>query len=193
MQSTNKIWSYYFSLRILLLFAVSVIFTNSCKKNKLSIGDSYGGGIIAYILVSGDPGYSSKTQHGLIAAPSDQSNGLKWYNGGLFMETGAIGTAIGAGSSNTNTIIASQGTGDYAAQLCADLELGGYSDWYLPSIDELSKLYENKTMIGGFIKSSYWSSSENNKSFAFMKFFDITGTQLGNDKSFKFCVEVRTF
>lgn len=51
-----------------------------------------------------------------------------------------------------------------AVQLCNDLVLGGYSDWYLPSKDELNKLYLNKTAVGGFVtignSSHYWSSTE---------------------------------
>jgi hypothetical protein len=39
---------------------------------------------------------------------------------------------------------------------------GGYSDWFLPAIDQLNVLYENKVAIGGFNYSSpYWSSTEN--------------------------------
>jgi len=67
---------------------------------------------------------------------------------------------IGAGNPNTNTIVRIQGDGNYAAKLCYDLVLGGYSDWYLPSMYELNKLYRSKTAIGGFSNSNYWSSSE---------------------------------
>jgi hypothetical protein len=38
--------------------------------------------------------------------------------------------------------------------------LNGYKDWFLPSIDELHKLHQNKTVIGGFANVTYWSSSE---------------------------------
>jgi hypothetical protein len=38
--------------------------------------------------------------------------------------------------------------------------LGGYSDWYLPSKDELNKLYINRVAIGGFASPNYWSSTE---------------------------------
>ena len=38
----------------------------------------------------------------------------------------------------------------------------GYSDWYLPSKDELNKLYINKEAIGGFVINWYLSSTEGN-------------------------------
>jgi hypothetical protein len=47
-----------------------------------------------------------------------------------------------------------------AARLCGDLVLGGYSDWYLPSKDELNQLYINRVAIGGFASNYYWSSTE---------------------------------
>jgi hypothetical protein len=126
----------------------------------LAIGDSYGGGKVAYIFVSGDPGYVAGQQHGLIATAADQSTGIYWHAtaDGL---TGASGTALGTGNANTNAIIALYGTESNAARLCYDLSLNGYTDWYLPSKDELNKLYLNKVAIGGFdVSYYYWSSSE---------------------------------
>ncbi len=81
------------------------------------------------------------------------------------------GTAIGTGASNTELLVtamgveawsSSDGSGknaNYAAKLCADLEYGGYDDWFLPSKDELAKMYAQKNTIGGF-DDLYWSSSE---------------------------------
>ena len=86
-------------------------FTNC---NNLVIGLSYQGGIIAYIDSTG--------QHGLIAATADQSEGIQWYNGTNIV-TGATGTAIGTGLTNTNAIIAAQGSGSYAASIARDYNL----------------------------------------------------------------------
>ena len=147
-----------------------------------SVGQSYLGGVLAYVLVPGDPGYIAGETHGLIAAPSDQSTGssAEWGCDGTTI-SGANGKAIGTGNQNTIAIMAGCATAGIAARLCGDLVLGGYSDWYLPSINELNKLRLNKTAIGGFADDTYWSSSQGDANNAWYNFFP-TDYQVSNIK-----------
>ncbi|MDB4098786.1 DUF1566 domain-containing protein [Polaribacter sp.] len=136
------------------------------------VGSFYGGGVVFYILQSNDLGYVEGETHGLIAAVEDQGSDIRWYNGS-YVTTGATGTAVGTGSTNTDAIIAKQvvvpTATSYAAGLARAYTGGSYTDWFLPSKDELNKMHTNKATInttasanGGsnFSTDSYWSSTE---------------------------------
>lgn len=150
------------------------------ENQTIAIGKTYQGGLIFYVDGTGE--------HGLIAAAADQSAGIQWYNGS-YLTTGATATAVGTGLANTTKIIKAQGAGSYAAKLCANLEIGAYSDWYLPSKDELNLMYTNigqgaaapLTNVGGFAVAWYWSSSEFGFNYAWFQSFG-SGGQLNNGK-----------
>jgi hypothetical protein len=157
------------------------------------VGDFYQGGVVFYIFESGDTGYIAGETHGLIAAVQDQSSGIQWYNGSN-VTTGATGTAIGTGSANTDAIIAVQGATEisYAAGLARAYTVGSYTDWFLPSEDELNKMYLNKATInttasanGGsnFSSNYYWSSTELGYSGAWAQNF-VSGSQANGYKGY---------
>jgi hypothetical protein len=156
-----------------------------------TVGATFGGGVIAYIYVAGDPGYVAGETHGIIAAPSDQSTGIQW---GCYGTTvGGTSTALGTGAANTAVVSSTCGAGT-AARLCADLVLNGYSDWYLPSRDELNKLYINRSSIGGFYEyGDYWSSSEANANDAWYFVFSVGFSSYGNKYYTTYVRAVRAF
>ena len=48
-------------------------------------------------------------------------------------------------------------------------ELG--KDWRLPTKDELDEMYDNKDLIGNFVNTNYWSSTDHNSDYAWMQVF----------------------
>ena len=134
---------------------------------------------------SGTPGLWSKTQSFTIAyeiGSTGPAGGLIFY-----VDTE---TVIGTGASNTDKIVSEYGNNepydgrsDYAAKICADLECGGYGDWFLPSKDDLNLMYENLRLhgVGGFAHDYYWSSSEDDDTYAWKQDFD-GGWQRGSSK-----------
>ena len=73
---------------------------------------------------------------------------------------GPNGTAKGTGEQNTTEIVTGCPTLGIAARRAKNLVLGGKSDWFLPSKNELNQMYIRRTAIGGFSTDYYWSSSE---------------------------------
>jgi hypothetical protein len=132
--------------------------TNGTTDQTLSVGDNYQGGKVAYILASGDPGYETNIQHGLIITKDDISSGAEWGCYGILI-TGGSESAIGTGNQNTIDIMAGCATSGIAARLCGNLINGGYSDWFLPSKDEFEKIWLNKDKLG-IIGNSYWTSTQ---------------------------------
>jgi len=152
------------------VYGDQISFTTLTPPPTYTIGQRALGGIIAYITGGGNTGTS-----GLVVTESNISTSAQWGcsgNGGI---SGADGSAIGTGNQNTIDIMAGCATAGIAARLCGDLVQGGYSDWYLPSKDELSKLYLNRTAIGGFETNAYyWSSTEIGSSSAYAQPFSST-------------------
>ena len=164
-----------------------------CDGNELSenyeIGDLVEGGIVFYIDETGE--------HGLVAAIEDLTegatdpygwgyNGYEWGCYGTSL-SGAEGQAIGTGYQNTLDIVAGCSDTNTAAFNALNASTEGYTDWYLPSFDELYEMYNtignggSAGDIGGFDDTWYWSSSEYNYNNAWFVYFS-DGYSNANDK-----------
>ena len=117
--------------------------------------------------------------HGLEAAPADQSNFAAWGCDGTTV-SGAQGTTVGTGAANTAAIAAAcptyydsmmGSTYTSAAKIADDYALNGYTDWFLPSKNELNLLYLQKNLVGGLNTGYYWSSSESSSANAWSQFY----------------------
>jgi hypothetical protein len=144
------------TLGALAVLAV-VLALSSCEPpvKEYRIGDTGpAGGIVFY-----DKGHESNGWRYMEVAPGDQGV-CQW---GSSMTTGATGTAVGTGKSNTAAIVAAYGTTSYAGVVCSNYDLRGHSDWFLPSNDELTLLMQNLQSrgLGDFLENGiYWSSTE---------------------------------
>lgn len=139
-------------------------------------GELFGGGVVFYVDHTGN--------HGLICSMTDLSTSRTWSS----VTSGLIGATAQSdwdGQGNTNAIMGQSGHTSSAASLCdgytnADYGTGTFSDWYLPTIDDLSLLYNakriaNKTLDSdsnaattAITKNYYWSSSEGGPSHAWI-------------------------
>ncbi len=146
------------------------------------------GGLIFYI----NPNYAADGWRHLEAAPFDQSAGAPW---GCFRTAvpGARGREVGSGRQNTADIEAACTIPGTAADLCANLSLNGFKDWFLPSIDELSLMYANLMLTGACDfgvgdradNYNYWSSTQASADMArHLDFADNGLRQHYDDKDF---------
>ena len=161
-------------MKYFLLFYF-IIINSLCfsQESNIKVGDFYFGGIVGYLFQEGDIGFEKNVNHGIIVSEKDIALSVKWYNGITTLNIiGARGQKIGTGRSNTSLIIKNNGENrkNYAAGIATLYKGGGFIDWFLPSIDELNVLYQNKKHLG-ISEGWYWSSTEgDNYNILFLDF-----------------------
>jgi len=158
-------------------FCTTIVGTSSQEEPEtepqLQIGDQHAGGIVFYVDETGE--------HGLVAAIQDLEETYQWgcWEASI---SGADGESIGTGYQNTLDIVSGCSETPIAASEALAYESEGYSDWYLPSKDELIEMYNTigngspEGDIGGFGNNWYWSSSENYSDTAWNVGFGSGGT-----------------
>ena len=128
----------------------------------VAVGDLAYGGMVAYILQAGDPGYDSSHQHGLVISGAAYENDYEypWSNATAYL--GTTSYAIGSGAANSAAIVGQAGHTISAAKFCLDLVAGGCSDWYLPSVNEFLAIAGSAAVLGisNELGRGYWTSSE---------------------------------
>lgn len=159
-----------------------------------AVGDYAQGGVVFYVDASG--------KHGKVVY-IHQMGHIRWSEvSSTYSYCRAFSPTNGAG--NTSAIIQNPDHIISAGSLCAELAYGGYDDWYLPSIQELSDLYDSRTIVDQTLNSiggeplgtlAYWSSLESTSNYEMAyawKFFDGTSA-LGSKNGFGNTRAIRSF
>ena len=148
------------------------------------IGEEFGGGVVFHLWKD-----AQGQEHGLIVDKVDLSTAQEWSNV-YDVEIGASAQSSWDGLSNSNAIVSQPGHISSAAALCLNSTNGGQTDWYLPSIDELSLLWHARFNVNRSLSAmagatvlpsayeSYWSSSEDDYLSAWYFYF---GNGYAND------------
>lgn len=166
---------------------------------KIEIGSYHAGGIVFYIDETG--------KHGFVMAPIRGLNlgsvECEFYDSDL-VQWGPMGVDIATtddGPSNTDLILASSPGMKTAASVCRDLTLNGYSDWYLPSNEEMGLLEEELAEFDWYVAPwesdrycDYWTSNQDYAHHAYTYRFDRREEfQTDRKDSINFVLPIRDF
>lgn len=121
-----------------------------------SVGDTGpAGGIVIYVDLGSEHSWTF-----LEAWTADEGT-FQWKTSNTSTE--GTGMAIGTGSENTAVLA---GLEHPAAQAARDASHGGFTDWFLPSRDELVIVRAHRAAIGADESAIFWSSSEHDAEYA---------------------------
>lgn len=139
----------------------------------LRLGDEYKGGKVFKLNSDGESGLIGSTED--LSYNGDQGAEVRFYWG---MDGVTVGTGNDNGKANTTLMAAKATSPSFAGYHFKNgYNRNGFTDWYIPSIDELEILKENKSYVGNFSNltdwnAMYWSSSEQSESKAFILNFN---------------------
>ena len=154
------------------------------------------GGVVFFRWLSTTPygvPENGTVQNYLIVSLEDVSSSEIWINVALDSTYISGATSNWDGESNTSAIMTAGATNG-AAYDCSNFTGGGKSDWYLPAIDEMWKLYNNRWEVNRGLASvsptpydligykvGYWTSNnDSNDATIAYQFYTGPSSSLGN-------------
>lgn len=139
------------------------------------IGEAYGGGVVFHLWRD-----AQGVEHGLVVDISDLADSVAWSNV-VQVAVGAGAESLWDGRNNSIAIATQPGHTHSAASLCLNSNRGGYTDWYLPSNQELNMLWNSLYNVSRTLsaisgseplgQAVYWSSTETYTSEVLSLFF----------------------
>lgn len=149
--------------------------TSCASGGTCSVGDlAPGGGYVFYVSATTINVAAGISDGGIYLATAPQTwNGgaadpnASWGCGGTII-SGSFSSAIGSGAENTRLINAGCATAGIASRITAASSAAGFTDWFLPSIDELTLIYNNLKVPGlsNLQSWNYWSSTQSTSNAA---------------------------
>jgi len=155
-----------------------IVLNQVCESQNFTVGsEGPAGGVVFY-----DKGFYSEGWRYIEAATADLGN-FEW-GCATSSVLNAQHAGIGKGLINTAAVVnfhdslsnyytnpsVCNGTnnGTVAAKIAIKNNSGGYSDWFLPSVDELNLMYTalHLQSLGGFSAAPYWTSTQVDASHA---------------------------
>jgi hypothetical protein len=142
---------------------------NSCEYGgSCAIGDvAPGGGYVFYVSATTINVATGISTGGIYLATAPQTwSGASIDPNASFGcgSTNIAGTSdsVGSGAENTRLLNAGCATAGIASRLAADSSAEGFTDWFIPSIDELTLIYNNLKVnsLSNLQSWNYWSSTQ---------------------------------
>jgi len=157
------------------------------------LGEYKHGGLIFWID-------ATDNSQGLVFAFNNQLSDLEWGCSGTLV--GATGTAIGSGAANTAMLISSGCSVGGAAETVSNLNVNGFDDWFLPSVDEMNEIGVNYATIlwpaiqangGSALLSTNWTSTEGNNNQAYIYYLTAITSDTYPKSGDRHVIPVRAF